>query len=201
MTQLAAVACLSVAAKVEETQVPLLLDLQVEETKYVFEAKSIQRMELLVRFVISLHLLATMPHVIKEVEPCNPTESIENQLMDILKINRQSWMSAVLILDSTSEISRRTENVSCTCSAGFARSQMQISPSTAPDTRRFGKLVLNSRPRTFSPEVSKSVRKSREDDVGGGYEKLTGPVCFGKRVQQENGQHPVNCRDKRLLID
>ncbi|XVE94960.1 hypothetical protein REPUB_Repub02eG0054900 [Reevesia pubescens] len=48
MTQLAAVACLSLAAKVEETQVPLLLDIQVEESKYVFEAKTIQRMEILV---------------------------------------------------------------------------------------------------------------------------------------------------------
>ncbi|KAE8665206.1 Cyclin-D3-2 [Hibiscus syriacus] len=47
-TQLAAVACLSLAAKVEETQVPLLLDLQVEEARYVFEAKTIQRMEILV---------------------------------------------------------------------------------------------------------------------------------------------------------
>ncbi|CAI0557447.1 unnamed protein product, partial [Linum tenue] len=48
MIQLVAVTCLSLAAKVEETDVPLLLDLQVEETKYVFEAKTIQRMELLV---------------------------------------------------------------------------------------------------------------------------------------------------------
>ncbi|PSS02686.1 Cyclin-D3-1 like [Actinidia chinensis var. chinensis] len=48
MIQLLAVTCLSLAAKVEETQVPLLLDLQVEDTKYVFEAKTIQRMELLV---------------------------------------------------------------------------------------------------------------------------------------------------------
>lgn len=48
MSQLAAVTCLSLAAKVDETDVPLLLDLQVEETKYVFEAKTIQRMELLV---------------------------------------------------------------------------------------------------------------------------------------------------------
>ncbi|CAI9780742.1 unnamed protein product [Fraxinus pennsylvanica] len=48
MSQLAAVTCLSIAAKVEETQVPLLLDLQVEESKYFFEAKTIQRMELLV---------------------------------------------------------------------------------------------------------------------------------------------------------
>ncbi|KAK9163823.1 hypothetical protein Syun_004725 [Stephania yunnanensis] len=48
MTQLVAVACLSLAAKVEETHVPLLLDLQVEERKCVFEAKTIQRMELVV---------------------------------------------------------------------------------------------------------------------------------------------------------
>ncbi|CAN0878906.1 CYCD3-1 [Linum grandiflorum] len=46
--QLVAVACLSLAAKVEETDVPLLLDLQVEDAKYVFEAKTIQRMELLI---------------------------------------------------------------------------------------------------------------------------------------------------------
>ncbi|KAJ0098179.1 hypothetical protein Patl1_28621 [Pistacia atlantica] len=48
MGQLTAVACLSLAAKVEETQVPLLLDLQMEESKYVFEAKTIQKMEILV---------------------------------------------------------------------------------------------------------------------------------------------------------
>ncbi|XP_010464289.1 PREDICTED: cyclin-D3-2-like [Camelina sativa] len=48
MSQLVAVACLSLAAKVEEIHVPLLFDLQVEEARYVFEAKTIQRMELLV---------------------------------------------------------------------------------------------------------------------------------------------------------
>ncbi|KAG4930684.1 hypothetical protein JHK82_047759 [Glycine max] len=48
MTQLTAVACLSLAVKTEETHVPLLLDLQVEESRFVFEAKTIQRMELLV---------------------------------------------------------------------------------------------------------------------------------------------------------
>ncbi|KAK6938636.1 Cyclin, C-terminal domain [Dillenia turbinata] len=48
VSQLAAVACLSLAAKVEEAQVPLLLDLQVEDAKYVFEAKTIQRTEILV---------------------------------------------------------------------------------------------------------------------------------------------------------
>lgn len=48
MSQLVAVACLSIATKVEEIQVPLLLDLQISNSKCVFEAKTIQRMELLV---------------------------------------------------------------------------------------------------------------------------------------------------------
>ncbi|KAL8200563.1 hypothetical protein R6Q57_011902 [Mikania cordata] len=48
MNQLAAVACLSLAAKVEEIQAPILMDLQVEEAKFVFESKTIMKMELLV---------------------------------------------------------------------------------------------------------------------------------------------------------
>ncbi|XP_071715012.1 cyclin-D3-1-like [Rutidosis leptorrhynchoides] len=48
MIQLLAVTCLSLAAKVEETQVPTLLDLQVVDTEYLFEPKNIQKMELLV---------------------------------------------------------------------------------------------------------------------------------------------------------
>ncbi|PIA27132.1 hypothetical protein AQUCO_08300073v1 [Aquilegia coerulea] len=72
MTQLASVACLSVAAKVEETQVPLLLDLQVEETKYVFEAKTIQRMELLVLSTLHWKMnpvtpLSFLDHIIRRL--------------------------------------------------------------------------------------------------------------------------------------
>ncbi|GAB2269616.1 hypothetical protein Dimus_004540 [Dionaea muscipula] len=62
MTQLAAVACLSLAAKVEETHVPLLSDLQVGETKYVFEAKTIQRMEILVLSTLGWKMNPVTPH-------------------------------------------------------------------------------------------------------------------------------------------
>lgn len=47
VTQLLAVACLSLASKIEETYVPLPVDLQVVKAKY-FEARTIRRMELLV---------------------------------------------------------------------------------------------------------------------------------------------------------
>ncbi|KAM3377242.1 cyclin-D3-1 [Capsicum galapagoense] len=72
MIQLAAVTCLSLAAKVEETHVPLLLDFQVEDAKYVFEAKTIQRMELLVLSSLKWRMnpvtpLSFLDHIIRRL--------------------------------------------------------------------------------------------------------------------------------------
>ncbi|KAK4378459.1 hypothetical protein RND71_000321 [Anisodus tanguticus] len=72
MIQLAAVTCLSLAAKVEETQVPLLLDFQVEDAKYVFEAKTIQRMELLILSSLKWRMnpvtpLSFLDHIIRRL--------------------------------------------------------------------------------------------------------------------------------------
>ncbi|XP_011097500.1 cyclin-D4-1 [Sesamum indicum] len=46
--QLVAVACLSLAAKIDEVDVPSTVDLQAGEPKFLFEGKTIQRMEMLV---------------------------------------------------------------------------------------------------------------------------------------------------------
>ncbi|KAL0012048.1 hypothetical protein SO802_007156 [Lithocarpus litseifolius] len=72
MVQLAAVACLSLAAKVVEVHVPLLFDLQVKKSEYVFRPKSIQKMELLVLSLLdwkmnSVTPLSFMNHIIKMV--------------------------------------------------------------------------------------------------------------------------------------
>ncbi|XP_057779581.1 cyclin-D3-1-like [Salvia miltiorrhiza] len=72
MTQLAAVACISLAAKVEETHVPLLLDLQVEDSNYVFESKTIQRMEILV--------LSTLEWKMNPVTPLSFLDCIAKKL-------------------------------------------------------------------------------------------------------------------------
>ncbi|KAI3786285.1 hypothetical protein L1987_39863 [Smallanthus sonchifolius] len=61
MIQLVAVSCLSLAAKVEETHVPLLLDLQVEDSKFLFEAKNIQKMELLVMSTLKWRMNPVTP--------------------------------------------------------------------------------------------------------------------------------------------
>lgn len=61
MMQLLGVACLSIAAKMEETDVPLSLDLQGGDAKFVFEAKTIQRMELLVLTTLKWRMQAITP--------------------------------------------------------------------------------------------------------------------------------------------
>lgn len=62
MMQLLAVACLSLAIKMEETEVPLSVDLQqIANAKYVFEAKAIQRMELLVLSKLKWRMKAATP--------------------------------------------------------------------------------------------------------------------------------------------
>ncbi|XP_073018759.1 cyclin-D3-2-like [Primulina eburnea] len=72
MSQLLAVACLSIAAKVEETQVPLLVNFQMEESEYLFEAQTIQRMELLV--------LSTLKWKMNPVTPISYIDHIVRRL-------------------------------------------------------------------------------------------------------------------------
>ncbi|EYU37563.1 hypothetical protein ABFS82_02G045500 [Erythranthe guttata] len=59
--QLLSVACLSLAAKMEELYVPWLLDLQSLEFKFVFEPKTVQRMELLVMATLDWRLRSVTP--------------------------------------------------------------------------------------------------------------------------------------------
>ncbi|KAK4766795.1 hypothetical protein SAY87_008437 [Trapa incisa] len=75
--QLVAVACLSLAIKVEETHFPvqLLLQLQVGGSVYVFEPKTIGRMELLVLSTLNWRMnpvspLAFVAHIIRKL-PCS----------------------------------------------------------------------------------------------------------------------------------
>ncbi|KAK6922141.1 Cyclin, N-terminal [Dillenia turbinata] len=59
--KLLSVACLSLAAKMEEPLVPSLLDLQVEGAKFIFEPRTIGRMELLVLSALDWRLRSVTP--------------------------------------------------------------------------------------------------------------------------------------------
>uniref|UniRef100_A0A0E0K5G8 Uncharacterized protein n=1 Tax=Oryza punctata TaxID=4537 RepID=A0A0E0K5G8_ORYPU len=74
MAQLLAVACLSLAAKMEETFVPLLLDLQVPEGKPMFEARNIKRME--------LQVLSTLKWRLQAVTACSFIDYFLNKFSD-----------------------------------------------------------------------------------------------------------------------
>ncbi|KAE8647502.1 cyclin-D3-3 [Cucumis sativus] len=119
MSQLAAVACLSLAAKVEETQVPLLLDLQVVESKFVFEAKTIQRMELLVLSALQWKMHPVTPisffhHIIRRLPLKNDMlwellGRFQNHLLSIIADHRflcylPSILASATILYTISEI-------------------------------------------------------------------------------------------------
>ncbi|KFK34267.1 hypothetical protein AALP_AA5G122800 [Arabis alpina] len=103
MSQLTAVACLSLAAKVEEIRVPLLLDFQVEEARYVFEAKTIQRMELLILSTLQWRMHPVTPisffdHIIRRFNlQFEFLSSCESLLLSIVPDSRfMSYSSSVL---------------------------------------------------------------------------------------------------------
>ncbi|KAL5199798.1 hypothetical protein ABZP36_021001 [Zizania latifolia] len=74
-SQLLCVACLSLAAKMEETSAPPLLDLQIEGARFIFEPRTIQRMELLVLVELDWRLRSLTPFAFVDFFACkaNPT--------------------------------------------------------------------------------------------------------------------------------
>ncbi|RVX23759.1 Cyclin-D3-1 [Vitis vinifera] len=189
MSQLAAVTCLSLAAKVDETDVPLLLDLQVEETKYVFEAKTIQRMELLTHlhweflercerlllsviadsrflcYLPSTLATATMLHIITEVEPCNPLE-YQNQLLSVLKISKNDVDDCYkLILEFWVAMgipkTRPTSASICPCPAAQVASLMRPLAVIAPVIHGLWRHQFHHLPSLFSKRAE--PRTSRCD--------------------------------------
>ncbi|KAL9463994.1 hypothetical protein AB3S75_001738 [Citrus x aurantiifolia] len=91
--QLLAVACLSLAAKMEESEVPLLVELQVGEPKYVFEAKTIQKMELLV--------LGTLKWRMQCLTPCSFIDYFLTKVNDDQLPSATSIFRSVQLLFST----------------------------------------------------------------------------------------------------
>ncbi|XP_057727820.1 cyclin-D4-2-like [Arachis stenosperma] len=89
--QLLAVACLSIAAKIDETEVPFTLDLQVGESKFVFEAKTIQRMELLVLSTLRWRMNAITPfsfidYFLSKINDGNESPSLRSSILRSIQL-------------------------------------------------------------------------------------------------------------------
>ncbi|KAL8160412.1 hypothetical protein V2J09_001949 [Rumex salicifolius] len=93
--QLLSVACLSIAVKMEETDVPPSIELQVAEPKFLFEAKTIKRMELLVLITLKWQMNALTPcsfldYFLNKITKSNPIppKLIKKSIQVILKITK-----------------------------------------------------------------------------------------------------------------
>ncbi|EPS67948.1 hypothetical protein M569_06825, partial [Genlisea aurea] len=108
--QLAAVASLSIAAKVSEaaSSVPLLLDLQVEGAEYFFEAKTIQRMELLILGAMEWRVNSATPlcfidHTMRRLGMKSDSfwGFCENLLLGIISDSRFRWFPPSVLAGAT----------------------------------------------------------------------------------------------------
>uniref|UniRef100_A0A0E0KEL0 Uncharacterized protein n=1 Tax=Oryza punctata TaxID=4537 RepID=A0A0E0KEL0_ORYPU len=100
MQQLLIVACLSLAAKMEETAVPDTLDLQVCNPEYVFDAKTIHRMEIVVLTTLKWRMQTVTPftyidHFLDKINEGNP---ITNELISRCTEIILSTMKATVFL-------------------------------------------------------------------------------------------------------
>ncbi|MQL95423.1 hypothetical protein Taro_028091 [Colocasia esculenta] len=128
--QLLAVACLSLAAKMEETLVPSLLDLQVEGARFVFEPRTIQRMELLVLDAVNWRLRSITPFAFLGFFACkaDPGRSLTGYLIS---------RATRIILATTEEIEflghcpSAVAAAAVACSAREAPALSSISPESA----------------------------------------------------------------------
>ncbi|CAN6198173.1 unnamed protein product [Urochloa humidicola] len=73
--QLLSVACLSLAAKMEETSVPPLLELQIESTSCIFEPRTVQWMELFVLVKLDWRLRSLTPFAFIDLFACKADSS------------------------------------------------------------------------------------------------------------------------------
>ncbi|XP_027160338.1 cyclin-D4-1-like [Coffea eugenioides] len=149
--QLLSVACLSLAAKMEEPRVPLLIDLQIMDPTYVFDPKTVQRMELLVMANLDWRLSSVTPfdflhYFISKLSPLSAHHHASPQ-------PPHPTPTAIHILSTSSDLVLNTIRV-----IDFVR----ISPSViaaAAVVSAAGK-ELESLPLTFYERVEKEMVRS-----------------------------------------
>ncbi|KAI6701489.1 hypothetical protein NL676_015813 [Syzygium grande] len=98
--QLLSVACLSLAAKMEEPDVPLLLDLQAFDPKFVFEPRTVQRMELWVMSSLDWRLRSVTPFdFLPSFVPKLPSLSSPSSPCRVLSTSSDLIVSTARVID------------------------------------------------------------------------------------------------------
>ncbi|KAF7840728.1 cyclin-D4-1 isoform X1 [Senna tora] len=124
--QLLSVACLSLAAKMEEPEVPLLLELQLFEPRFFFDPKSIQRMELCVMAKLRWRLRSVTPfdylhHFISKL-PSSSTRKPESVTAALLSSSSDLIISSIRGIDFLGFAPSTMAAAAVLCSAGQSQS-------------------------------------------------------------------------------
>uniref|UniRef100_A0A7N0TRR1 Uncharacterized protein n=1 Tax=Kalanchoe fedtschenkoi TaxID=63787 RepID=A0A7N0TRR1_KALFE len=199
MGQLEAVACLSLAAKMEGIAVPLLLYLQVEGTKHVFEEKCVQRMELLV--------LSALKWKMNHVTPCSFLDHF------IRRFGLNKVHLKFLIMCRTLFVSADSIFLCCRPSVLAAATMLYAIPEFEPvesfgyqeqliDVLKISKGKLEEC-YNFISEVSKDKRKYEEDPAPSSPHGIIGMSlncensnysCLASSIESSHSEHPSKRR-------
>lgn len=180
MMQLAVVTCLSLAAKVEETDAPLLLDLQVECSECVFDAKTIQKMELLVLSTLKWRMnpvtpLSFLDHTVRRLGMKDYNyihweflRSCENLLLSVISDSRMvRYLPSVLATATMLQVIHRFEP--CDDSIDYENQLLLVLKTRkdqVDDCYNFISHVLqskNSPPKRKSSQVSSIISNGSND--------------------------------------
>ncbi|KAL9229590.1 hypothetical protein vseg_005040 [Gypsophila vaccaria] len=186
--QLVAVACLSIAAKIEETCVPHSIELQVGDPKYVFEAKTIQRMELLVLDTLNWKMNAITPcsflhYSLKQLR--NPRSVTDKFLYSTTKVVNRSMQ---LILDALKGI----EYLEYKPSEIAAAATMSVSAEIQA-------VDIENATSCFIHLVKGRVLKCVEMMKGMSQNSTSGVGLVGNSMQQGVPQSPIGVLDARCF--
>ncbi|PIN02951.1 G1/S-specific cyclin D [Handroanthus impetiginosus] len=97
--QLVAVACLSLAAKFDEVNLPSTVDLQAGEPKYMFEGKTIQKMEILVLNFLKWNVKPYTPFNFIEYFLRKMNDDLEFPLLDLITRSIRIILSKIKGID------------------------------------------------------------------------------------------------------
>ncbi|CAL9130016.1 unnamed protein product [Musa textilis] len=128
--QLLSVTCLSLAAKMEETVVPSLLDLQVGDAKFIFDPRTVLRMELLVLAALDWRLRSVTPlsfvdSFAHKIDPCGRTARL------LVLQATQVILAAMHEVDFLSHRPPALAAAAMICAADETQDRTFVNPATA----------------------------------------------------------------------
>nr|XP_043624165.1 cyclin-D3-1-like [Erigeron canadensis] len=172
MIHLLAVTCLSLAAKVEETQVPTLLELQVD-TKYLFEPKNIQKMELLVMSTLEWKMNPVTPisfldHIVRRLQlnthlQWDFVNKCENLILSLVSDSRfVGYQPSVL---ATATILHVIDQVDFINSVDYQTQLLDVLQTTKEKVKECNEKIMEA---SHSSSIIPKKRKFEEDDTSVG---------------------------------